>query len=71
MIEDNLDAFVEEERVDADFDAFDNKDKEKDIIRIKKEDWDSSIDDEQEPLLEDEEDLDEDGNPRELDFDHE
>lgn len=65
-MKEDLDDFVNEERSDDDFDAFDEKDKQKKVS--KKEEWDLSIDDEQDPLLEDEEEFDDDGNPKELDF---
>lgn len=64
-MKEDLDDFVKEERSDDDFEAFDEKDKQKKAV---KKDWDFSVDDEQEPLLEDEEEFDDDGNPRELDF---
>jgi hypothetical protein len=69
-VDSNIDDFMFEDRSD-DFESFDEEDKLKTVVKKKKpsEEFDISVDDEQEPILEDLEEFDENGDPCELDFD--
>ena len=70
-VDSNIDDFMFEDRSD-DFESFDEEDKLKTVVKKKKpsEEFDISVDDEQEfTLMDDLEEFDENGDPCELDFD--